>query len=417
MAIWHINGGKKLEGTCFVQGSKNAVLPILAASLISPAETNLLNVPQLRDVENSLRIIRSLGCAAEQQVNDVYIDSRTITSNSIPREMMELMRSSVLFMGAILARCGEVRLSTPGGCKLGARPIDLHLNAMRSLGAEIQEHDCEIICKAEKLSGTTIVLPFPSVGATENAMIAACAADGETIIKGAAREPEIYDLQEYLRKLGAYISGAGTSTIRISGFAPEKHIGHRIIPDRIVASTLLCACAATGGDIELRGVESRQFSRIQHFLNYAGCDIISTNRSVRLISDGKLQSVGEVVTEPYPGFPTDAQPLLMAAVLKAKGRTRFIENIFDSRYCHANELKRFGADIAIFDRTAEVWGVRELSGATVSAADLRGGAALIIAGLTANGNTTITDVGHIERGYEHFDYKLRSLGADIYMEY
>lgn len=417
MAIWHINGGNRLEGACFVQGSKNAVLPILAASLISPAETNLLNVPQLKDVDTSLRIIRSLGCTAEQQGNDVYIDSRTIGSNSIPRDMMELMRSSVLFMGAILARCGEVRLSAPGGCKLGARPIDLHISAMRALGAEIEEHGCEIICKAKKLTGTTIELPFPSVGATENAMIAACAAEGETLIKGAAREPEIYDLQEYLRKLGAYIKGAGTNVITICGFAPEKHAGHRIIPDRIAASTLLCAAAAAGGDIELRGVESRHFSRIKHFLNYAGCDIISTKRSVRLISDGKLQAVGNVITEPYPGFPTDAQPLLMAAMLKARGRTVFTENIFDSRYCHAKELKRFGADIAVCDRNAEVWGVRELCGAAVNAADLRGGAALIIAGLSANGSTVVTDAGHIERGYEHFDYKLRTLGADIYMEY
>lgn len=416
MAIWHINGGRRLEGACFVQGSKNAVLPILAASIVCPTETNLLNVPQLSDVAMSLRILRQLGCTAEQQGNDVYIDSRSIVTNIIPHEMMECMRSSVLFMGALLARCGEVRLSAPGGCKLGSRPIDLHISAMKALGAEVEEQGSEIICKAASLKGARIELPFPSVGATENAILAACAAEGETVIYGAAREPEIVDLQEYLRKAGAYISGAGTSNITISGFDVERHVGHRIVPDRIVASTYLCAAAASGGDIELRGVDSRQFSRLQHFLNSAGCDIIPAKRSVRLISDGRLNAVDTVVTGPYPEFPTDAQPLLMAALLKASGRTDFVENIFDSRFGHTRELSRFGADINVEGRQASVWGVRSLQGATVSATDLRGGAAMLIAGLSADGESRIIDSGHITRGYENFDYKLRSLGADIFME-
>lgn len=416
MAIWHINGGRHLEGACFVQGSKNSVLPILAACIVCPMEIDLLNVPQLSDVAVSLRILRQLGCTAEQQENDVYIDSRTITSNTIPREMMECMRSSVLFMGALLARCGEVHLTAPGGCKLGARPIDMHISSMKALGAEVEERGCEIICKASELKGTLIDLPFPSVGATENAMLAACAAEGETVICGAAREPEIEDLQEFLRKAGAYISGAGTSKITVSGFAAEHHVGHRIIPDRIVASTFLCAAAAAGGDIELRGVDSRQFSQLQHFLNSSGCDIIPAKRSVRLISDGRLNSVSKVITGPYPEFPTDAQPLLMAALLKASGRTDFVENVFDSRFAHAKELSRFGADISINENCASVWGVRNLRGATVSAGDLRGGAAMLIAGLAAEGESRIIDSGHITRGYENFDYKLRSLGADIFME-
>lgn len=416
MAIWHINGGRRLEGACFIQGSKNAVLPILAASIICPMETNLLNVPQLSDVAVSLRILRQLGCTAEQQENDVYIDSRNISSNTIPREMMECMRSSVLFMGALLARCGEVRLTSPGGCKLGARPVDMHISAMKALGADVEEQGCEIICRAAGLKGARIKLPFPSVGATENAMLAACAAEGETIIYGAAREPEIVDLQEYLRKAGAYISGAGTGKIIVSGFEAERHVGHRIIPDRIVASTFLCAAAAAGGDIELRGVDSRQFSRLQHFLNSSGCDIIPAKRSVRLMSDGKLNCVSRVVTGPYPEFPTDAQPLLMAALLKAKGRTDFVENVFDSRFGHAKELSRFGADISVDGRCASVWGVSSLRGATVSAADLRGGAAMLIAGLSAEGESHIVDSGHITRGYENFDHKLRSLGADVFME-
>ena len=416
MAIWHLNGGKRLEGACFVQGAKNAALPILAASVVCPLETELLNVPQLSDVEASLEILRCLGCTATQQENDVYIDSRSLGSNTVPRRMMESMRSSVLFMGALLARCGEVHLTPPGGCKLGARPIDMHLDAMKALGASVEENGCEIICRAERLTGAHIRLPYPSVGATENAMIAACAAEGETIITGAAGEPEIVDLQEYLRKAGAYISGAGTGTIRISGFEPERRAGHRVIPDRIAAATFLCAAAACGGDIELRGVDLRQFSRLQHFLKRAGCDIISSQRSVRLISDGKLSAADCVSTGPYPEFPTDMQPLLMAALLKAHGRTEFIENVFDSRFGHAKELRRFGADISVEGRSASVWGVRSLSGAVVSAGDLRGGAAMIIAALSADGESLIVDQGHIARGYEHLDHKLRYLGADIYLE-
>lgn len=416
MAIWNINGGKRIEGASFVQGSKNAVLPMLAASAASDCVTELLNVPRLSDVDTSLRILRHLGCTAEMQGNDVYIDSKALSSCSIPCSMMEKMRSSVLFMGAILARCGEVRLSKPGGCRLGARPIDLHLEAMKALGAQISEDSCDIVCHSNGLRGAHITLPFPSVGATENAMIAAIGAQGETVISGAAREPEIVDLQSYLIKLGAYVRGAGTDTIIISGFEREKHVGHRVSPDRIAASTFLCAAAGCGGDIELRGVDPQHFSRLLHFLNAAGCDIISDKRSVRLISDGRLCAVGSVSTEPYPGFPTDAQPLLMAALLRASGQTCFFENMFDSRFMHAEQLLRFGADIAVEGRKATVWGVRSLGGATVSATDLRGGAAMIIAALMADGCSRVVDAGHIERGYESLDNKLRALGAQIYME-
>lgn len=416
MAIWHINGGNRLNGACFVQGSKNAVLPILAACVMSPCESKLMNVPLLSDVSASAAILRRLGCTVEQQGNDIYIDSRSISSNKIPQNMMECMRSSVLFMGALLARCGEAHLTAPGGCRLGARPIDMHINAMKALGAQVDEVGREIICRAKKLVGNRIVLPYPSVGATENAMIAACAAQGETVISGAAREPEIEDLQEYLRKAGAYISGAGTSKIVISGFEPEAHIGHRIMPDRIAAATLLCACAACGGDIELRGVDFRQFYRLQHFLKLSGCDIMVSRRSVRLISDGKLYAAGNVSTGPYPEFPTDMQPLLMAAMLRAKGKTVFTENVFDSRFSHVKELARFGADISVEGKNAAVWGVKSLKGSAACAHDLRGGAALIIAALSSEGASTIADSGHIQRGYEMLDQRLRLLGADIFME-
>lgn len=413
MELWHIRGGKRLEGACFVQGSKNASLPILAASVICPASTQLLNVPQLRDVDAALRILRHLGCRAEQRDGEVSIDSRSLSGCNIPHSLMEEMRSSVIFMGALVARCGEARLSLPGGCQLGKRPIDLHLSALRQMGAEIREDGGEIFCSAPLLNGAEIVLPFPSVGATENIMLAACAAKGETVIHGAAREPEIAALQDYLRAMGADVRGAGTDTVVIGALRPEKHIACRIIPDRIVASTIACAAACTGGDVELRGIDPRQFSTVLRFLNQAGCDIISTDRSVRLRSEGRLKAVGEISTAPYPGFPTDAQPVLMAALLKARGLTRITENIFENRYRQVPELCRLGADIVTHGKIAEIWGVDSLHGTALTATDLRGGAAMIVAGLSAEGETLICDEGHISRGYERFDARLRALGADI----
>ena len=417
MDIWHIQGGKRLNGACFVQGSKNASLPIIAASLICPMRTELINVPQLRDVDAALRILRHLGCAAEQRGGDVYIDSSGMTGSCIPRELMEEMRSSVIFMGALIARSGEARLSLPGGCQLGERPIDLHLAALRQMGAQIEENGGEISCKSKRLVGTEIFLPFPSVGATENIMLCACAAEGETVIHGAAREPEICALQEFLRTMGADISGAGTDTVIIRDTVAQSHIGYRIMPDRIVASTIVCAAAAVGGDVELRGVDPAQFSTVLDFVKRAGCDIISTGRSVRLRSDGRLRAVRGVVTAPYPGFPTDAQPVLMAAMLRAEGMTDITENIFENRYRQAAELRRLGADIVIRGRQAEIWGVERLQGTVLTATDLRGGAAMIVAGLSADGETVICDSGHITRGYERFDERLRALGADIYLEH
>ena len=417
MELWHIRGGNRLEGACFVQGSQNASLPILAASIICPASTELLNVPQLRDVDAALRILRHLGCWAEQSGGEVTIDSRNLSCCSIPHSLMVEMRSSVIFMGALLARCGEARLSLPGGCQLGKRPIDLHLAALRKMGAEIEEDRGEIFCRAEALKGAEIVLPFPSVGATENIMLAACAARGETVIHGAAREPEIAALQDYLKAMGADVRGAGTDTVTVGSLSPEKHIACRIIPDRIVASTIACAAACTGGNVELRGIDPRQFSTVLRFLNQAGCDIISTDRSVRLRSEGELKAVGEISTAPYPGFPTDAQPVLMAALLKAKGLTRITENIFENRYRQVPELCRLGADIVTHGKIAEIWGVDCLHGTALTATDLRGGAAMIVAGLSAQGETLICDDGHISRGYERFDIRLRALGADISLEY
>ena len=413
MDIWKIRGGRRLDGACFVQGSKNASLPIIAASLICPAETELMNVPRLRDVDSALRILRHLGCRAEQRGNDVYINSSGISENNIPHSLMLEMRSSVIFMGALLARCGEARLSLPGGCQLGKRPIDIHISALRRMGAEVEEDGSNIYCRASRLEGCCLHLPFPSVGATENIMLAASAAEGETVIKGAAREPEIEALAEYMRRLGCNIEGDGTDTIVISGRRPVQNVSYRVISDRIVASTIACALACAGGDVELRAVEPEHFSTVLHFLKRAGCDIIYDKYTVRLRSDAKLRAVGDICTQPYPGFPTDAQPVLMAALLKAEGRTRITENIFENRYRQAEQLCRLGADIKVEGRVAEINGVETLRGSRLEATDLRGGAAMIIAGLGAEGLTEIHDTGHIKRGYEDIDEVLSSLGADI----
>ena len=416
MDIWHLKGGNKLSGACWVQGSKNATLPILAASIICPIRCELMNVPALSDVDAALRILRQLGCTAIQSGSDVYIDSSSLSYTAIPHSLMAEMRSSVIFMGALIARCGEARLSLPGGCQLGKRPIDMHLSALRKMGADISEEGGEIYCKPSKLKGEEIVLPFPSVGATENIMLAACTAKGKTTIRGAAREPEIKALADFLSAMGANVSGAGSDTVIIDGFEPEGFIGHKIIPDRIVASSFACAVAALGGDVELKSVEFGEFSTVLYFLNQAGCDIIKGRRSVRLISQANLKAVEQVSTAPYPGFPTDAQPVLMAALLKAKGESLITENIFENRYRQVPELIKLGADITLDGRNALICGVPELYGTKLEATDLRGGAAMIIAGLSAQGESLIYDSGHVKRGYENLDISLRNLGADITLE-
>ena len=418
MSVWHVNGGNRLTGSITVQGAKNAVLPIMAASVLAPCETELLNVPQLRDVDTTIRILRGLGCKVEREGDVVNIDSRTLARAEIPHRLMRELRSSVIFLGALLARCGSARLSMPGGCELGPRPIDLHLMALRALGAKIDELGGDLICSAPNgLHGASIALPMPSVGATENAMLAACAAEGETVIMNAAKEPEISELQSFLQKLGADVTGAGSATVRVRGRGLEPFtVGHRIMPDRSLSSTLLCACAAAGGDIELRGVVPGHFSTVLHSLSECGCDIMSNSSCVRLRSGGNLRAPMPVITGPYPGFPTDAQPLLLAACLKAKGTSVFVENVFLNRFRFTEELQRLGARIHTEGRVAVVTDVDVLHAAPTDATDLRGGAALIIAALSAEGETDILDSGHVVRGYESFDKRLTELGAKVYLE-
>ena len=414
MCIWRIRGGARLVGQAKTQGAKNSVLPILAASVLAPCETELINCPALRDVRASLHILRHLGCIAEQDGDTIYVDSRPMCRCAVSPELMREMRSSVVFLGAILARCGCAELSQPGGCELGPRPIDVHLDALRALGAETETGGCSVACRARHgLRGNVISLRLPSVGATENAMLAACAAAGETLIVGAAREPEIVDLQDYLRALGASVEGAGSRVIQIRGFSPVERVGHRILPDRIAAATLLCACAAAGGDVELLDAREEHLRPVTDALRAMGCELRTERRGVRLRSDGRLCAAPPIVTAPYPGFPTDAQPLLLAASLRAAGTGEFRENVFSDRFRFTQELRRFGAEIRTEGRAAFVTGVPSLTGCSVTARDLRGGAALILAGLCARGETLVRDDGHVERGYEALDEQLRQLGADV----
>ncbi|MBQ9980324.1 MAG: UDP-N-acetylglucosamine 1-carboxyvinyltransferase [Oscillospiraceae bacterium] len=406
-----ITGGVRLNGTIKVQGAKNSVLPILAATIINGGESIIHNCPRLRDVEASLKVLEHLGCSAERRGGTVIINSQNMTGGDIPTELMREMRSSVIFLGAILARRGSAVIAYPGGCELGARPIDLHLAALRRMGARIREEQGYIICQSDGLTGADINLSFPSVGATENIMLAATAASGVTVINNAAREPEIWDMQQFLRCMGAEVSGAGTPVITIKGRAPLKNAEHTVISDRIVAATWLSCVASAGGEVVLQGVIPEHYSTVTDILSAAGCHIENGRDFTYIKSNGELRAVRPVVTRPYPGFPTDAQAPVMAALLKASGTTVFVENIFENRYRHVPELKRMGADVKIEGRVAMVCSVAELHGAAVRCTDLRGGAAMAVAALGARGTSFITDLHHINRGYEDFAGALKSLGA------
>ena len=416
MSIWRVIGGKTLNGEVKVQGAKNAVLPIMAAAIISGCETELINCPQLSDVEAATRILCHLGCLVERDGDTIWIDSRTMNRTDIPHNLMREMRSSVIFLGAILARAHEAKMSFPGGCELGARPVDLHLEALRCLGAEVLDQGGSLYCKDSGLIGNRINLSFPSVGATENAMLAACAAKGETIITNAAREPEIVDLQTYLQRMGVYVRGAGTHAITVGDFKPRERVGHRVMTDRIASATALCCAASAGGSVTLKDVTPQHFETVSSALSHMGCDIERKSNEVKITANRPLRAPKPVSTGPYPAFPTDAQPLLMAVCLRAEGTTAFTENIFENRFRHAMELRRLGADISVVGKVAMITGVEKLIAAPITATDLRGGAAMVVAALAAEGETEVFDSGHIARGYEEFDTMLRGIGADVRVE-
>ena len=344
MSVLKIVGGRRLSGSVRVQGAKNSALPMLAASVMTEGISVLRNCPALSDVETTLEILRHVGCRVYRDGDAVYVDASGPISPEVPDELMRRMRSSVIFLGALLARCGEAALSLPGGCELGPRPVDLHLLALRALGAEITEAAGRLCCRAGRLRGGHIDLPAVSVGATENAMLAACLAEGTTVITGAAREPEIQDLQAFLRAAGALVSGAGSGVIRIRGVEKLRGAEHRIIPDRIAAATWLAACASAGGSVRLYDADPGRCGPILQVLRRMGCSVSTGEGLITLERRGGLVSPGSVVTRPYPGFPTDAQPPLMAAALRARGTTVMIETIFEARYRHVPALRRMGAE-------------------------------------------------------------------------
>ena len=414
MSRFLLRGGERLSGELTVQGAKNSVLPILAATILSRDECLLHRCPRLRDVEVSLEILRYIGAAAQWEGGDLRVDARGVCRSAVPDTLMREMRSSAIFLGAILGRCGQARLSYPGGCELGPRPIDLHLRGLRQLGAEVREEGGALLCRGGKLRGTDIVLALPSVGATENLMLAACAAEGTTRILNAAREPEIADLQDFLRACGARVAGAGTSTVTVEGGAALHGAEHTVMPDRIAAATYLCAAASAGGEVCLRNTRPEELATVTDALAQAGCTVEGQGAELRLRAGAPLRAVPPIRTAPYPGFPTDAQALLMAALLRARGATVFEENIFENRYRHVDELTRMGADIRTSGRVAVVTGVERLRGAPVRCTDLRGGAALCIAALAAEGQTEVREVSHIQRGYEDLPRDLRALGAAVY---
>ncbi|MBQ5748978.1 MAG: UDP-N-acetylglucosamine 1-carboxyvinyltransferase [Oscillospiraceae bacterium] len=413
MQILSVRGGRPLFGTVNISGAKNSVLPILAASVVCRGPCVLHNCPKIDDVEHELGILRDLGCRVGRDGATLYIDASEMDGWSVPAFRANKMRSSIIFLGAIVSRMRRASIALPGGCPLGKRPIDLHIGALTQMGAQFDVYDDRIECRADRLHGCLIALPFPSVGATENAILAALSAEGKVQIQNAALEPEITDLVRFLRSAGAQITGDGTGVLEITGNMPLHGTTYTVMPDRIETATFACAAAACGGDVTLRRTEAAHIEPIIKMLDACGCEIKQYTDSMRIVSSGRMLSPGDVVTAPYPGFPTDAQAVMMAAVLKAQGCTRFEETIFENRLGHTAQFSKMGAKIVQCGQSAVVCGTQKLHGAVLHAHDLRGGAALVIAALSAEGNSAVTGVKHIRRGYDHFEEKLQNLGADI----
>lgn len=411
--VLQIRGGQPLRGEVTVQGAKNSALPIMAATVLCDGECVLHNVPRLTDVWAASRILNRLGCRCAMNGDTVTVSAAGAAEWEIPDEDMRRMRSSIMFLGPILGRMGACTLTMPGGCELGPRPIDLHLEAMRRMGVSITESGGQMQCRADRLRGARIHLPFPSVGVSENVIMAAALANGETVLTNAAREPEIVDLAAFLNQCGAKIHGAGESTVVIEGVAKLHPSDYTVMPDRIVAMTWLCAAAATGGAVCVRGAAPKDMEACLSALETAGCRLGICHDRVFIDAARQLKAVSYLRTMPHPGFPTDAQAIMMAVLSTAQGTSVFEETIFESRYMHAGELMRMGAEIRISGRTAIVHGVRRLHGASVEAQDLRGGAALAIAAVGAQGETVLRGLKHLDRGYAAFAETFHNLGADV----
>ena len=415
MSSYIIEGGHKLEGTVKISGSKNSALPIIAATILNAGKTTLYNVPNIQDTQMMYKILETLGAKIEKKNGKIKIDTSKIEKFKIPPELMHKMRSSVILAGALIGRYQKATFSYPGGCDIGSRPIDLHLKSFEKLGIQVNQNHGNIECNAEKIKGEKIDLDFPSVGATENAILASILAEGTTIITNAAREPEIIDLQNFLNKMGAKIVGAGTDEIQIEGVKKLKDISYNIMPDRIETGSFLCFAAATKGNIILENVNATHITPIISKLEEAECKIETSKNKIKIIAPKKLKSI-DIKTMPYPGFPTDMQSVFASMLTIAKGTSIIVENIFENRYKYTQELNKMGAKITVEGKSAIIRGTRKLYGADVKATDLRGGAALVLAGLIAKGKTQVDDIEYILRGYEKLDYKLQNLGANINVE-
>ena len=405
MAELIIRGGRPLDGKVEIQGAKNSALPILAACVLTRGTCVLENVPRLTDVDASAAILRHLGASVSREGGTVTVAA------DIPDELMRAMRSSILFAGPLLARTGRAECCLPGGCELGPRPVDLHLAALTALGAHVELRGGRLICRG-RLRGGEIRQNYPSVGATENALMAAALARGESVIFGAAREPEIAELCDFLRGLGAKIAGGGTDTIRVSGAGALHGARHRVRADRIVTATYLCAAAAAGGEGYLSGARAAELGPVITTLRQAGAEISEEPGGI-FIRAGCLRAPEPIVTAPYPGFPTDAQAPVMAALLRAKGKTEICETVFSARFSHVPELRRLGASITVRGQTAHITGADALHGTHLRAEDLRGGAAAVVGALGAQGESCVTGVCHIDRGYEDIARDLTALGASV----
>ena len=408
-----VEGGVPLAGELTIQGSKNSVLPILAATLLTADTCTIENCPRLRDVDASISILRNLGCCTHWESDALVVDTAQMDQSEVPDALMREMRSSVIFLGAILARSGEATLSYPGGCELGPRPIDIHLSALRALGAEISECGGKLKCRTDGLIGCEIFFPMSSVGATENTILAACGAEGTTVLYNAAREPEIVDLQNFINAMGGNVRGAGGSIITVEG-GRTMHGGlHRVIADRIVGVIYFCVVASCGGEVLLRRTDARMIQSVTALLRQTGCELLEEQNAVLVRKTGKTGIISDVKTAVYPGFPTDCQAILTAALLRAEGESRIEETVFEDRFHHVPELQKLGAKLEIYHNTVHISGVRTLSGAKLTARDLRGGAALVLAAMQAEEESRVEGLTHIDRGYERFAEKLRALGANI----
>lgn len=407
-----IEGGNPLRGEVGISGAKNAALPLLTAALLTRDPLTLDNVPDLNDIGTMLRLLAQMGVKVAREGSSVTLDASELDNPVAPYELVKTMRASVLVLGPLVARAGEARVSLPGGCAIGARPVDQHIKGLVAMGADITVEQGYVHARARKLRGAKLFTDMVTVTGTENLMMAACLADGETIIENAAREPEVVDLANCLVAMGARISGAGTDVIRIQGVARLGGARHRIMPDRIETGTYLCAAAATGGEVRLTRTSAAYLDAVIDKLMDAGCDIELARDAIRLKAPRRLTSVS-LRTSPYPAFPTDMQAQFMAINAIADGTAVIRETIFENRYMHAVELIRLGADIKIDGNTAVVKGVAKLDGATVMATDLRASASLVIAGLVADGETLVDRIYHLDRGYENLEQKLLALGARV----